>query len=246
MNKLRKIRLILEYDGNRFAGWQVQTNGLSVQEVVESALAKLTGETIRLNPSGRTDAGVHARAMNVHFRTGRDLPLTAFREGMNRLLPADVAVRAAVEVPKDFHARNNAGKWYRYTLFNAPARSPLPPALLAYPGASRSGAMAQAASAFVGRHDFVAFRSTSCDARETVREIDSMELCPNGELLHIDVKGDGFLRHMVRVIVGTLVEVGQGKRSWTDIPLLLREGKREAAGVTAPPQGLCLMEVWYD
>lgn len=247
MNKLRKIRLILEYDGNRFAGWQVQTNGLSVQEVVESALAKLTGETIRLNPSGRTDAGVHARAMNVHFRTGRDLPLTAFREGMNRLLPADVAVRAAVEVPEDFHARNNAGKWYRYTLFNAPARSPLAARTSWHIRAPLDrGAMAQAASAFVGRHDFVAFRATSCDARETVREIYSIELCPDGELLHIDVKGDGFLRHMVRVVVGTLVEVGQGKRSWTDIPLLLREGKREAAGVTAPPQGLCLMEVWYD
>ncbi len=175
---MRTIRLVVEFDGTRFAGWQLQANGLSVQEVVEEALARLTGEKIRLASSGRTDAGVHARGMTVHFRTAGALPLAAFREGINRLLPAEVAVREAAEAPPGFHARFSArGKWYRYTIYNAAVRSPL---------AARTSwhlrapldlpAMMQGAAAFAGRHDFAAFRAAGCDARETVREIFSVDL----------------------------------------------------------------------
>jgi tRNA pseudouridine38-40 synthase len=245
---VKKIRLILEYDGTAYSGWQCQANGLSVQAVVEAALRQLTGEAIRVVASGRTDAGVHARGMTIHFRTERDLPLRAFREGMNRLLPADVAVRAAAEVPVDFHARHSAkGKWYRYTIFNAPARSPLYARVTWHIRLPLDReAMRQAARDLVGRHDFAAFRAAGCDAKETVREIFSVELCPEGDLLHIDIRGGGFLRNMVRVIAGTLVEIGQGKRSPNDIGRLLQVGTRQAAGVTAPPQGLCLMQVWYE
>ncbi|BCR05445.1 tRNA pseudouridine synthase A [Desulfuromonas versatilis] len=241
------IKLTIEYDGTDYVGWQVQPNGISVQQVVEQALCGVLGEEVRLHSSGRTDAGVHARGMVAHFHTFRQLPESAYREGVNRLLPRDIAVRGVEEVNEDFHARFSArGKWYRYSLYLAPVRSPLAER---YSWHLRSRldeiAMARAAAGFVGCHDFSAFRSSSCEARSTRREVFSVELLREGELLHIDVKGAGFLKNMVRVMVGTLVEIGLGRRPEADVPRLLREGGRPAAGRTAPPQGLCLMEVWY-
>lgn len=241
------IRLTLEYDGTAYAGWQLQPNGLSVQEVVEGALARVLGEKVRLTSSGRTDAGVHARGMVAHFETQKVLPLAAYREGVNRHLPHDIAVKEAQEAPAGFHARFSArGKWYRYQISASSARSPL---LARFSWHVRGeldlAAMREAATFFAGRHDFAAFRGAGCEARTTEREIFSVEVEQEGELLAIDVKGEGFLRNMVRVMVGTLVEVGLGRRSPSDIPHLLREGSRPLAGRTAPPQGLCLMEVWY-
>ncbi len=244
---MKTIRLTLEYDGTRFAGWQLQPNGVSVQETVEQALAQILKEPVRLHSSGRTDAGVHARGMIAQFVTSRELPLSAYREGLNRLLPIDVAVRAAAEVPADSHPRFDAvGKWYRYTLHLEPVRSPL---------AARTAwhlrcpldaeAMAAAARAFVGRHDFRAFRTSGCDARTTVREIFSLDLLREGDLLHLDVRGGGFLRNMVRIMVGTLVEIGRGRRPVADVSRLLLSEPGIKPGPTAPPQGLCLMEVWY-
>jgi tRNA pseudouridine38-40 synthase len=244
---MKTIRLTIEYDGTDFAGWQIQPNGRSVQEVLEAALAQILGEPVRLHGAGRTDAGVHARGMVAHFVTLRELPLAAYREGVNRLLPLDVAVREAAEAPSDFHARFSArGKWYRYTLRRAPVRSPLHDRTAWHLRAPLDlAAMRRAAAAFVGRHDFAAFRGAGCDARTTERVIFAVELAEQGELLLIDVRGEGFLRHMVRVMVGTLVEVGLGRRPADDVARLLREGCRAAAGRTAPPHGLSLMEVWY-
>jgi tRNA pseudouridine38-40 synthase len=244
---MKTIRLTLEFDGTGYAGWQIQPNGPSIQEVVEAALTRILDEPVRLVSSGRTDAGVHARGMVVHFNTGMDLPITAYREGVNRHLPPAIAVREAAEAPPGFHARFSArGKWYRYAISQGPVRSPL---LARTSWHIRSAldveAMTRAAACFVGRHDFAAFRASGCDARTTVRGIFSVELTQNPGLLLIDVKGEGFLRNMVRVMVGTLVETGLGKRPWNDIPRLLQEGTRGKAGKTAPPQGLCLMEVWY-
>lgn len=241
------IRLTLEYDGTGYAGWQRQPNGVSVQELVEGALAQVLGEEVRLTSSGRTDAGVHARGMVAHFRTDRALPLGAYREGVNRFLPPQIAVREAAEAPPGFHARFSArGKWYRYLLHPSPVRSPLHSRFSwQIRGALDRAAMAGGAAAFVGRHDFAAFRGTGCEARTTVREIFSVDLVPEGELLAIDVRGEGFLRNMVRVMAGTLVEIGLGRRPPENVAALLREGSRPAAGRTAPPQGLCLMEVWY-
>lgn len=244
---MRTIRLTIEYDGTGYAGWQVQPNGLAVQEVVENALARVLGENLRLVSSGRTDAGVHALGMVAHFCTASALPLRAFREGVNRYLPGDVVVREAAEAPEGFHARFGArGKWYRYSLHLGAVRSPL---------AARTSwhirspldreAMAVAAAAFAGTHDFSAFRASSCEAQTTVREVFSIGIVEDGELLHIDVKGKGYLKNMVRIMVGTLVEVGLGRRPATDVERLLRSGRRELAGRTAPPQGLMLMEVWY-
>lgn len=244
---MKIIRMTLEYDGTAYVGWQLQSNGLSVQEVVETALVRVLGEPVRLASSGRTDAGVHARGLVVHFRTARELPLSAYREGVNRYLPDDVAVREVVVAPSGFHSRFSAkGKWYRYTLYLGPTRSPLVARTswhLRKPLDEPS--MREAAAAFVGRHDFSAFRASRCDAVTTVRDIYSVELSRQDQLLHIDVKGSGFLRNMVRIMVGTLVDIGQGKRTVADLHPLLLGGGREEAGKTAPPQGLCLMEVWY-
>ena len=244
---MKTIRLTLEFDGAGYVGWQIQPNGISIQEVVEAALARILGEPMRLTASGRTDAGVHARGLVVHFSTDRDLPMRAFREGVNRHLPPDIAVREATEAPPGFHALRSArGKWYRYAICQGPVRSPLRMRTSWHIRSPLDAqAMAKAAACFVGRHDFAAFRAAGCDARTTVREIFSVDLAPSADLLLIDVRGEGFLRNMVRVMVGTLVETGLGKRPWQDIPRLLEEGRRENAGRTAPPQGLCLMEVWY-
>ncbi len=242
-----RIRLILEYDGTAYAGWQVQPNGLSLQAVVEEALARITGESLRLHSSGRTDAGVHARGMVVHFTPRRELPLAAYREGLNRLLPPDIAVRVAERVADDFHARFDAtGKWYRYTLQTGPVRSPLQARTSWHiRGRLDLDAMRRGAAAFVGRHDFRAFRGAGCEAQTTERSIFSFQIMEQGELLHLDVRGEGFLRNMVRAMVGTLVEIGLGRRPVEDVAARLGDGCRELAGRTAPPQGLCLMEVWY-
>lgn len=242
-----KVRLVLEYDGTAYAGWQIQSNGLTVQAVVEQALTRLTGEFLRLHPSGRTDAGVHARGMVVHFTIAQELPMAAFLHGLNRLLPMDISVREATRVGDDFHARyDSTGKWYRYTLQTGAMRSALQARTTWHVrGALDLERMQRAAADFVGRHDFSAFRAAGCEARTTERDIYSLHISTFEELIHIDIKGKGFLRNMVRVMVGTLVEIGWGKRAIEDVAALLVNGRRELAGRTAPAQGLCLMEVWY-
>jgi len=244
---MKTIRLTIEYDGTDFVGWQLQPNGRSVQGVMEEVLARVTGAPVRLHSSGRTDAGVHARGMVAHFAAAGDLPMAAYREGVNRLLPPDVAVRAAEVAPEGFHARFSArGKWYRYSLHCAKVRSPLLGRTAWHLRVPLDiDAMSRAAQGFVGRHDFAAFRSSGCDACSTEREVFSVDLTRQGELLWIDVRGAGFLRNMVRVMVGTLVEIGMGRRPEGDVSLLLQAGSRPAAGRTAPAHGLCLMEVWY-
>ena len=229
---MKTIRLTIEYDGTAYVGWQFQINGLSVQQVVEQALFRVLGEPVRLASSGRTDAGVHALGMVAHFRTGRDLPLEAYRCGVNRYLPQDVAVLEAAEAEADFHARFSAkGKWYRYTICQSPIRSPLT-ARTSWHVRSEldEPAMFEAAPTFVGAHDFAAFRASGCNAATTVRDIYAVELSRQGNLLHIDVKGSGFLRNMVRIMVGTLVDIGQGKRTGDDLRQVLQGGAREGAG----------------
>jgi tRNA pseudouridine38-40 synthase len=244
---MRTILLKIEYDGTDYAGWQVQPNGLTIQEVVEKALEKIMGQDVRLHSSGRTDAGVHAHCMAAHFRTESDLPLKAFREGVNSQLPADIAVLSAQEMPADFHARFAAkGKWYRYTIYSHEVRSPL---------AARSTwhlrgnldieKMKQAAESLVGEHDFAAFRSSSCAAKRTVRELFQVDISAEGDFVYLDFRGSGFLKNMVRMLVGTLVEIGQGRRPVDDVSRLLAKDQHISCGITAPAHGLCLKDVWY-
>ena len=244
---MRNIKLIIEYDGTAYAGWQVQPNGVTVQEVMEEALGRMLGERAALHASGRTDAGVHARGMVACFKTEKGLPLRAFREGLNTLLPSDIAVRDACEVPLGFHPRFDAvAKHYRYTMLVDPLRSPLARhTAWRLKGRPDVDAMRAACGLFVGEHDFAAFRGSNCAAKTTVRRIYSMELVRDGRFLHLDIKGSGFLKNMVRIIAGTLIDVGQGRSSADDVARLLKGGARQESGMTVPPQGLCLMEVFY-
>ena len=242
-----KIKLTIAYDGSAYVGWQLQPNGVSIQQCVEQALLQLSGEQLRVHSSGRTDAGVHARGMVCHFMTDRVLPLTAWRDGLNRFLPEDIAVRAAEKVEADFHARYGAvGKHYRYTLLRDAVRSPLERRTSWRIKAPLDlDLMKQACETLVGVHDFAAFRSAGCSSSVTQKEIFDITLTEVDSLLYVDVYGSGFLRHMVRMMVGTLVDVGRGRRSLDALRLMLADPANALAAITAPPQGLCLMHVDY-
>ena len=245
---MRTIKLTLEYDGTDFVGWQVQPNGRSVQETVERALATLLKERTPVVGAGRTDAGVHAAGQVCSFRTGRTVPLRAFVLGMNALLPPDVAVVEAEEAPPDFHARHSAsGKRYEYRISTRPVRSPL--RRRTHWEVHRPldvAAMRRAAAHLIGEHDFAAFRAADCPARTTRRLLRRFDVDQDGPDLLITVEATAFLKHMVRNLVGTLVEVGLGKRDAASIPTLLASGDRTRAGPTAPPQGLTMARVFYE
>ncbi|HIJ96678.1 MAG TPA: tRNA pseudouridine(38-40) synthase TruA [Desulfuromonadales bacterium] len=241
------VLLTIAYDGTNYSGWQTQPNGLAVQQVVEEALKQLLGEQVQLRSSGRTDAGVHARAMPASFFTERVLPLQAYINGTNRFLPADIAVQDAHFVTDGFKPITAAlAKRYRYTIVNTAIRSPLD-RLYRWQVLEKLDldAMRQAAAYFHGTHDFAAFRASNCVARTTVRRIDAVEIVRDGTTITIDVTGGGFLKYMVRVMAGTLVEIGRGRFQPERISWLLQHPDRKMAGVTAPACGLCLIEVFY-
>jgi len=244
---MRTIKLTIVYDGTNYAGWQIQSNGLAIQQVMEEALAKILGAPARLYSSGRTDAGVHAEGMVAVFRTDREIPLTAFSDGINSHLPPDIAVRDAEEASPEFDPRRDAkGKHYRYTILNTLRRSPLHRLYAWHLGGELDlGAMREAARHMAGEKDFAAFRTSGCSARTTVRNVFSVDINREGEFLLIDVRGSGFLRNMVRIMVGTLVAAGQGKILPSAIPSLFNGKNGATAGMTAPAHGLCLVEVYY-
>ncbi len=242
------ILLTIAYDGTNYSGWQIQPNGLAVQQVVEDALEKLLGERVQVRSSGRTDAGVHARAMAAAFTTSRDIPMKAFVEGTNRFLPDDISVQDARQVPPTFKPIGDAqAKHYRYTICNSIVRSPLD---RLYSWQVREpldlSAMAEAACSFIGKHDFSAFRASNCVAKTTVRRIDTVDISVQGNFITIDVVGEGFLKYMVRVMVGTLVDVGRGRFTADHISRLIVSRDRKMAGITAPACGLCLIKVFYS
>lgn len=246
---MRTIKLILAYDGTAYAGFQRQPNGVTIQERLEDALRAVTGEPdLRIGAAaGRTDAGVHARGQVVHLRTNATIPIDRWPAALNSHLPEDIAVVGAEEVPPDFHARYWAReKRYRYTFCIAPYRQPL--ARLYSYHCHRPvdvEAMRRAGELLVGRHDFAAFRASGGSARTTVRTITRLTLTEDPPFLYLDVAADGFLYNMVRIIAGTLLEVGTGQRSIDQVARALKTGRREDAGRTLPPHGLCLEEVVY-
>ncbi len=244
---MAKIKLTIEYDGTAYVGWQLQPNGISIQQRVEEALQKLLGEFVRVYSSGRTDAGVHAFGMVCHLETARDLPQSAWREGLNRFLPDDIVVRCAEAVADDFHARFSAtGKCYRYSILRSAVRSPLQrQTSWQVRQILDLQAIRQAAGLLLGEHDFAAFRTSGCAAETTRRRIFSIEVNETGNLLLIDICGSGFLKNMVRMMVGTLIEIGRGKRPLSDISALLSGHAEVSPALTAPPQGLCLVKVYY-
>lgn len=246
---MRTLKLTLAYDGTPFVGWQRQAQGGSVQGLLEAILAQLEGSPVDVHGAGRTDAGVHAlgQVASVRFASSRDAP-TVMR-ALNARLPPEVRVVHADEVPEGFHARfSSRSKTYRYVIRNAAVVSPFEHRYVWHiPEPLDVDAMQIAAPMLVGTHDFAAFRSAGSDPRTTVRTISRSELlATDASLLSYEIAGDGFLRHMVRAIAGTLVEIGRGWRSPTSIAELLDGGTRAAAGATAPPHGLFLVRVDYD
>ncbi len=245
---MRRIKLVLEYCGTRYHGWQVQPNALSVQECLERPLTQMTNGSVRVHAAGRTDAGVHALGQVVHFDTTSTMPLQALQRGLNSLLPDDIAVLQVTEVPLDFHARYAARqKTYAYVVHNHPVRSAFAAPYTWYvPQPLDVPAMRSAAQVLVGCHDFSAFRAASCAARSPVRCVSRVAVKRRATRVFFVLCADGFLQHMVRNIVGTLVDIGRGKIPAEAMTAILQSRQRQLAGPTAPPQGLCLVRVHYD
>jgi len=253
----RTLKLTISYDGTRFFGWQRQAAGISIQGLLEDALARFEGAPVAVHGAGRTDAGVHALGQVASARMASAHPVDSVARGLNACLPPDVRVIDIQEVAADFHARFSArSKTYRYQLQTSAIASPFERAYVWHvPEALDVDAMQEAAHALVGTHDFAAFQSSGSDTKGTVRTITQSVIGERaGEswrdstasALVYEVSGDGFLRHMVRAIVGTLVEVGRGQRQAASTAALLAGGNRSQAGITAPPQGLFLVRVVYD
>lgn len=251
----RNIRLILQYDGSAYAGFQRQPNGVTIQEQLEKALGQVTGPVQRLFAAGRTDAGVHALGQVVNFYTTARIPAERLPHALNTHLPRDIVAVRAEDVPLGFHARFHArSKAYRYTFDNGSFPSPLTrPYALHAPGELDEGAMLQAAALLVGRHDFAAFRATGGAARTSERTVIRADLtwehAPDdvlaGPWLHLTIEADGFLYNMVRIIAGTILEAGLGRRPPESVRAALVTKERRRAGMTLPPHGLCLLWVRY-
>jgi tRNA pseudouridine38-40 synthase len=250
---MRNIRLILAYDGTDFCGWQRQPDAPSIQACLEGALHKLTGVPAQVCGSGRTDAGVHATHQVANFHTASNIPCPNFVKALNNLLPPTVRIKSADDVPPTFHARFDVRrKTYRYRILMTPVCSPLMWRFVYHhPYYLDPRRMAQAAALLVGEHDFTSFAAADEQGDEqtksNVRVIFRTRLLwrSRSSILVYEVTGKGFLRYMVRNIVGTLIEVGRGKLAASDIPSILAAQDRAQAGPTAPAQGLCLTNVEY-
>lgn len=246
---MRNIRLVVEYDGTSLHGWQRQANGATVQAHLESALAELLQHEVKVTGASRTDAGVHARGQVASFRTEKTIPVHGIRRGLNSLLPDSIAISDAADAPDDFHPRFSAtGKHYRYTLLLRPDRSPRWRDRAWHISESLDlAAMRTGAAALLGEHDFGAFRAAGCTAKTTIRRIESIDIADPAEgLVAVDVRGNAFLRMMVRIVVGTLVDVGAGRFTPAQVAEILASTDRTKAGKTAPAHGLELVEVRYD
>jgi tRNA pseudouridine38-40 synthase len=245
-----RLKLTVEYDGTDFVGWQRQANGPSVQAAIEDALTEMHGGVATvIRGAGRTDAGVHALGQVAHFDAppGTRVPLHGYQRGLNAVLPRSVAILAVENVADDFDARFSArGKLYRYGIWTAPTRAPLRDRYVWHLRRPIDAARMQAAAdLLVGRHDFNAFRAADCERKTTVRTITRLAVARSADLITVEVEADAFLKNMVRILVGTLGEVGWGKREPADVQRILDGRDRRHAGITAPAQGLALVRVDY-
>lgn len=241
------VKLILEYDGSRYAGWQRQPDQPTIQEAVETALYRLTQQRVSVIGAGRTDSGVHALGQVASFRIERVRTPREWIRGLNAWLPEDIAVRSAALVSDEFHARYAArGKLYEYRILNRGERPALDRAYLWHVHKPLDLAlMEQAAAHLIGAHDFSSFEGTLTDNEDPVCDLRQLSLRRDGHLMTIQAYADRFLKHMVRAIVGTLVEVGHSKRAPDTLKNILAAKDRRAAGRTAPPHSLFLMRVDY-
>jgi len=246
-SQVRNYRLLLQYDGTEYAGWQIQRTGATIQQTLTQAIERITGEPIHLCASGRTDAGVHARGQVANFHTARVLDSKSWRHALNHMLPADIRVRRVSRTHSDFHARKDAvSKLYVYQIFR---QEVLPPwharYCLHWPFPLKISAMQQAAQRLLGEHDMRSFTAAGAGVKQYVRIVTRSEFLKRGALLLYRIEANGFMRHMVRAIVGTLLEVGRGRFSVDDFSSILAAQNRSQAGPTAPPCGLFLDRVFY-
>ena len=245
---MKRIKLTVAYDGTNYCGWQVQPNGITIEEVLNKALKKLTGEDILVIGASRTDSGVHAMGNVAVFDTETTIPPEKISIALNQRLPEDIVVTKSEEVPADFHPRYcNCSKTYEYHIINT--RIPVPTKRLTNYFVSYVldiDKMRQAASYLVGEHDFVSFCNVRTDVENTVRRIYSLDILTEGNEITIRITGNGFLYNMVRIIVGTLIRVGRGFYEPEKVKEILEDKNRKSAGVTAPAHGLMLMEIKYD
>ena len=244
---MRNIKLIIEYDGTNYGGWQKQKNNKTIQESIEKAIYKVTGEEVTLFGSSRTDAGVHARGMVANFETSSRIPEEKFREAINGKLPDDIAIINSQEVDKEFHARYcSKGKTYSYSIINRYEKVAI--------GKQYSyhirevldvEKMNEACRYFVGTHDFRAFRTAGSSVKTSIRTVSELYIENNYDELKIYITADGFLYNMVRIIVGTLIEVGKGKIEPDTIEDIILSLDRTRSGPCVPPNGLILEKVYY-
>lgn len=268
---MRTLKITLAYDGTAYVGWQRQAEGMSIQGLIEAAVARIEGVPVTVSGAGRTDAGVHALGQVASVEVTSAIACDAYARALNASLPSDVRVRAVADMPPGFHARFSArAKTYCYRVLQAPIASPFEARFAWHvTHALDRSAMRAALEAFTGRHDFAAFQAAGSDVRDTVRTIASARLIDAGPraddhpgaaapafwggaaatgppLLIVDVTGDGFLRHMVRTLVGTLVDIGRGRWPSVEMAAILASRDRARAGPTAPAHGLFLVGVDYD
>lgn len=253
---MRNLRLQIEYDGTDYAGWQVQNRQPSsvsrrpqktIQEVIEKALRKILREKVRLIASGRTDAGVHALGQVANFKTNSAIAPAKLRQALNALLPDDICIGRAEEVPLDFHSRFDArSKVYRYCLLNRPHPSAiLRNMVYFYPYPLDMRLMQKEARCLLGRHDFKSFQAADKKERSSQRTIKKLKISREHDTICFDIEADGFLYNMARNIVGTIIEIGRGRFPEGSLKRILLAKDRRLAGPTAPAKGLCLLEVKY-
>jgi tRNA pseudouridine38-40 synthase len=245
---MRNLKIIIEYDGTGYHGWQRQRGDITIQQIIEEKIGLVTQEKIKLIGSGRTDAGVHAIGQVANFKTGSKIGETNLLRGMNSLLPGDIVIKSLIEVDERFHSRYDAkSKVYLYQIFN----SPVPSALyrnyswfVHFPLDIDN--MKTAASPLIGSHDFSSFCAANNDTSDYIRKVINVSINQGKDgIIKFFIEANGFLRYMVRNIVGTLVDVGRGKFLPSEFLDIMKARDRNRAGITAPPQGLFLKEVKY-
>ncbi|MBM2835475.1 MAG: truA [Candidatus Brocadiaceae bacterium] len=244
---MRNIRLLIEYDGTNYAGWQWQKNDKTIQETLSKAVVQVVQEPVKIYGAGRTDAGVHALGQVANFNTNSNIPSKRLIRAINFYLPHDITVKEAVDVEESFHAQYCAvSKVYRYTLFNDWIRTSLCRNFCYVCGFQLDmDKMTHAAQYLIGTHDFTSFTTRALQEKNRIRTIKKLEMKKEGKYIYFTVEADGFLYNMVRSIVGTLIEVGRGKIAVENMKVILEARNRNWAGPTAPAKGLCLMEVKY-
>ena len=245
---MRNIKLIIEYDGKDFNGWQKQPNKLNIQGEIEKAIERITGEKVELMASGRTDAGVHAIGQVANFKTNSNIPIEKIPIALNTNLKKSIIIKSAEEVDERFHSRLNCKrKTYRYIINNSKYGTAIYRNLETHiPMKLNIQKMQEAVKYFEGEHDFKAFKASGTSSKSSVRTIYKAEVIQKeNEKIYIELTGSGFLYNMVRIISGTLVDVGLGKIEPEEIKNIIKSQKRENAGKTLPPQGLYLVKVEY-